>query len=48
MKFRVIAAAAAVAVTLGVGLAGAQVQVDPGLAAYKAVSGGCECHATGA
>ena len=39
MKARVIVAAAAVAVTLGVGLAGAQVQVDPGLTAYKAVSG---------
>jgi len=39
MKLRLIVAAAAVAVTLGAGLAGAQVQVDPGLAAYKTVSG---------
>ena len=36
---RVIVAAAAVAAVLGAGLAGAQVQVDPGLTAYKAVSG---------
>ena len=39
MKLRLIVAAAGVAVTLGVGFAGAQVQVDPGLAAYKTVSG---------
>jgi phosphate transport system substrate-binding protein len=39
MKVRVIVAAAAVAASLGAGLAGAQVQVDPGLTAYKAVSG---------
>ena len=39
MKIRTIVAAAAVAAVLGAGLAGAQVQVDPALASYKATSG---------
>ncbi len=39
MKVRVMVTAVAVAATLGAGLAGAQVQVDPGLAAYKTTSG---------
>jgi phosphate transport system substrate-binding protein len=39
MKRRVVVAAAAVTAVLGVALAGAQVQVDPGLTPYKTVSG---------
>ena len=39
MTIRTIVAAAAVAAVLGAGLAGAQVQVDPALASYKATSG---------
>jgi phosphate transport system substrate-binding protein len=39
MKIRVIVGAMAVAAVLGAGLAGAQVQVDPALASYKAASG---------
>ena len=39
MTIRVIVAAAAAVTVLGTGLVGAQVQVDPGLASYKATSG---------
>jgi phosphate transport system substrate-binding protein len=39
MKTRAIVAAGALAAILGAGVAGAQVQVDPGLPAYKTVSG---------
>ena len=39
MKTRAILAAAAVAAMVGAGVVGAQVQVDPGLAGYKTVSG---------
>ena len=39
MTIRTVVAAAAVAAVLGAGSAGAQVQVDPALASYKATSG---------
>jgi phosphate transport system substrate-binding protein len=39
MRMRTIVAGVALAAALGAGLAGAQVQVDPGLVAYKATSG---------
>ena len=39
MKTRTIVAAAAVVAVLGAGFAGAQVQLDPALASYKATSG---------